>query len=67
MTEETLSDKIYDSWEKFNGIPTKLLRADEVKEFIKFDTKVINDYHKGFISFEVMMRVRKKLAGEKLI
>jgi len=38
-----------------------------VKNFIAQETKVIQDYKLGIISFELMMRIREKLAGSKLI
>lgn len=60
---QTLSSKI--------GLGTEIdklwIHVDDVKTFIAQETEAIKSYKKGRISFEVMMRVREKLAGWKLI
>ncbi len=61
--EDTLSSKIWNKYEGFEGT----VYVTEIKEFIKKDTQVIKDFRRGKVSFEVMMRVREKLWGKELL
>ena len=60
--EFNLSKKI----RTIRSFKSPILWADDVKEFIKKETMLIDLYSEGKISYEELDRQRKELAGEKL-
>lgn len=58
--EFNLSEKI---WLEPDGYKI----AKHIKEFIERDTELIMDYRNGKISYIILLKKRKELAGPKLI
>lgn len=67
MVEFNLSDKILSGKLREEVVGYKLLRTKNVKEFIRLEGNLLNNYFKGKITFNTFLEKRLKLIGDKLI